>query len=406
MTISLKKIAATLLVGFILLIAVGAYLEQNEIIVLSYLIISTLVFLVPFSLNRRDAIYINYKKISKAWVAFLILSVVTTVIHGRWNNMHTVFIEITFFYIALLLTACTDLKLFLKYFRNLIVLLSFLGIITFFFDIDFFSGIKNSTGYLTVDTAVGGGISSVFEFRHYYGAFLVCTLITLLEYNYSNRIFQFISFCCVLVNIALTFTINTWISCIIVLLFYLYKKSEYKITQKAIIQFIEIVALIILFGVVFYNIWQTLFINLWSRFLNAIASIDENTVRVYTFTNGIEYILHVKKEYFWIGGGCGTAIEWLIQNPAGQWKQWNSAIDMQYVTIFMDNGLIGVVLILSIFVKAIKKYISKNNYFYLVFLMFFIIMMFFEIIGTSTSIFAFWCICICFLFQEERVVAK
>lgn len=92
-------------------------------------------------------------------------------------------------------------------------------------------------------------------------------------------------------------------------------------------------------------------------------------------------------------------MDWLRNNPYNPlgWENWSQAIDNQYVTVFMNSGLLGLGTIIALFLKIINQVRSQNNPRYVIFPLslfsMFFVMAFFDLFGQGT-VFLFWNICL------------
>lgn len=114
---------------------------------------------------------------------------------------------------------------------------------------------------------------------------------------------------------------------------------------------------------------------------------------------GTQYILKNWKKYLFFGGGNGFALMWLKENPYGLYKEWTAAIDVQYITVLMNTGIIGLALIVMLIVTEIRTYISDNqNSDFLTSIIIIVMCVsfcFFDVFNTCTSIYAFWIFILC-----------
>ena len=265
--------------------------------------------------------------------------------------------------------------------------------------------------YSSVDAESGGGISTLFEYRHYYGLYLVAALFIQILYPFKKSYMNFIAYGLLGLNIVATYTRSVWIVLCICWLFWLCKFHSTKITNKTMRRTIfgglALAVIFLLFSVFFFDKILAMLSNISFR-MDVFDTSDKyfGGVRLYVLREGFSYIVDNWKEYFLLGGGTGFAMEWLKAHPFGQWGEWSSSIDVQYVTSFMDAGIVGLTILICIvkriiasFFKAKSSYIIVVSYIlvYLVFIIFF-----YDIFGTVTSAFPLWCICI-MLLKKERV---
>ena len=403
-----SDVNALLLVLFPYFIALGAYSETNTITLGIYVLLAIALFIFnPMRIIRfyRDNISI------KAWILFLFVSLFSTIIHGRFGEFKPILVDFIITIICFVL--CTKIRpeRYFDLLRKSILILCIFGLFTFLFHIDVFS-FKNSLSmhYSSVDAESGGGISTLFEYRHYYGLYLVSALFVQILYPFKKSYMNFIAYGLLTLNIVATYTRSVWIVLCVCWLFWLCKFHSTKITnktmRKAIYGGLILIVMGLLFSVVFFDKIAATLANISFR-MDVFDTSDKyfGGVRLYVLREGFSYIFSNWKDYFIFGGGTGFAIEWLKANPFGQWGEWSSSIDVQYVTSFMDTGIVGLTILICIVKRIITSFFkAKSSYIILVsyILVYFVFIIFFyDIFGTVTSAFPLWCICIMLLKKEH-----
>ena len=159
---------------------------------------------------------------------------------------------------------------------------------------------------------------------------------------------------CILVsNIVLTYTRNTWLAFAFGLAIYVWKEKKQKIKSKILLYMMAVLLCLFLIVILFPEVWLPVIENIIER--STQAKLTTSTylyggVRGYTVTFGVQYILKNWKQYLFLGGGNGFALMWLKENPYGLYKEWDAAIDVQYVTVLMDTGIIGLAFIIILIV--------------------------------------------------------
>ncbi|MCR5052715.1 hypothetical protein MK549_06565 [Streptococcus gallolyticus subsp. gallolyticus] len=270
-------------------------------------------------------------------------------------------------------------------------------IITYFSGFDFFSTLKTGTSYTTVDVATGG-IASIFEFRHYYALYISIALLTQIRFPFANKLLNGLSLLLLVANIFLTSTRTIWFALAMLYFWSKRRRMRFVVSKNKVI-FI----FVLLFSVLLVFPNTDIFKQVWSRILQIFdSSQDVGGVRIYTLTEGTSYIFQNWQQYLLLGGGTGFSMEWLRQNPYGYWV---NAIDNQYVTIFMNFGAIGLLIfivpILMNLYRRLKNidWLYSSSMFLLLFSMFF-----FEIIGSTSSVFVLFIIVLFAIFSEDKEV--
>lgn len=409
--VSLRRICSILLATFIIAPDIGAIYRLNNEVTIMYALMATILFLLGLKLRK---INIKFNKVLMLMVVYIVGSSISTYMFIDKNQGFLgILCSIAYLYIAFVLSSLCDRTLFIKYVQKLMILLAYISLVSKVIGMDFFGIIKKGSIFTSIDP-ITGGISAIFEFRHYYGVFLMVTLISLILMPLRKKLTNTINISVIVINIILTYTRNIWIATGIVLILLFFKYYRFKITETGVLLGTLSLALCVVCFIIFRNQIDSI--------LGAIsARIDEITnakntyggiggVRGYTFTYGTKFILENLREYLLLGGGQGFAIMWLAANPYGQWKEWTSAIDVQYVSTFMNSGLVGIVCLFWIILIAIKMYIkqsdAKRTIFSLSIIGISISIIFFDIIGIPNSVFALWNVCLCFLDKDYVVKEK
>ncbi|WP_192943950.1 O-antigen ligase family protein [Ligilactobacillus agilis] len=403
--VSLRRICSIVLATFIIAPDIGAIYRVNNEVTIMYAILATIFFLLGL---KNKKINIKFNKVLMLMCIYIVGSSISTYMFIDQNQGFLgILCSIAYIYIAYIFSSLCDRVLFVKYVQKIMILFAYISLISRVIDIDFFGILKKGSIYTSVDP-VTGGISAIFEFRHYYGVFLMVTLISLILMPLSKKIINNINIFVIVVNIILTYTRNIWIATSIVLMLLFFKYYRFKITETGVMLVALSLALCVICFFIFRNQIDGIFASISKR-IDEITNA-KNTyggiggVRGYTFTYGSRFILDNWREYLLFGGGQGFAILWLVANPYGQWKEWTSAIDVQYVSTFMNSGLIGIISLIWIILIAIKMYIKqsdgKKTIFSLSIIGISIAIIFFDIIGIPNSVFALWNVCLCFLDKD------
>lgn len=393
-----KKVYAFILCLFLCMISIGAYYEINKQIIGLFLILS-------FSLLCRNVnaycqlVFRNTKL--RIWIVYVILGCVTTLFNMRIDNVRNVFIDVSFLFIAITLLLKTDAKHFLIAFERIILINAIIILITIPLGVDLFYLLKMNTIYNSVDGASFGGISALFEYRHYYGLFLVSAWIIEKYYACSNRIKHIAIQIILLLNIILTHTLNTWIIFLLCFLLIIVKKRKIVIKKRTVKLLLASFPLGLVLLVVMCDYWYPVVQSVFAKINNSILLLQTypyGGVRPYVIRFGTEYMFTNSPIRLLFGGGHGFAMSWLKENPYGE-GQWTAAIDVQYVSTLMNTGILGLMcisyLILREFVLFFKCKKAGNAAIHLIILATASAMLFFDIFETCTSVFVFWTVLIC-----------
>ncbi|MCI8791049.1 MAG: hypothetical protein HFH92_18525 [Lachnospiraceae bacterium] len=391
MRISKKTIYAILLNSFWVMVEIGACLRINDYILSSFLIVALITF--AYDAKRVINKYI-YHEYSWIWSAFIGLSAISTLINQRFNGFHAIAVGLSLYFICLVFIANSESGQVFVVFRNFMIALAIFTLIDYFFSLGIFDLLKANSVFYSIDPKTNG-IASLFEYRHYYGYFLIVGLIILSQYPIRNKIANFAIQIIFIINIVFTYTRNTWLAAIIIFVLSLFK--EHKFSRKNLTHFIQGLVVAILIFLVCSVIGVNVLKNISVRLSSMIISLySGNSVRSYTLREGVRYVLLNWKKYFLLGGGNGFALAWLNENPAGIWGEWTAAIDIQYVTTFMDSGILGIILLAILIYKIVTSYFllkdkDKNkNIMLLSMTTMFIVICFFEVIGGCSAMYVMW----------------
>lgn len=408
--LSSSYLATLLLVLFPYFVALGAYSQTNTITLAVYSFIAVLFFLL------RPSRVLRFKRgniLLNIWLLFILVSFISTIVFGRFDGIETTIVEVIFTFICYVLCANVNPEKFFNLFRWSMLFFSVLGLLTFLFHIDFFA-FKNTLGmvYSSVDSQSGGGISTIFEYRHYYGLFLVAALFIQITYPFKKYSYNIMAIILIGVNIVATYTRSVWIVLCICGLFWFTKQRNEKLTGKTAKRILFTVLVLLVVALLTFVLYSDEIIAMIENIILRMDVFDISDkyfggVRLYVLREGTSYIFANWKLNLWLGGGSGFAMEWLKVHPFGQWGEWSSSIDVQYVTSFMDSGIIGLGLLLILGKRIIKTFFKskeKMNILVSFFLIYFIFILFFyDVFGTVTSAFSLWCVFLCMLKKTSQI---
>lgn len=402
MIVNKKNIVSFITLLFFISVPIGIYLNVEQGVIYAFLTCS----IVVLALNVRNIkLSFDYKKSSILilWFSYILISILSTIFFSRYTvkDISGIIVEILFTVILFILTRFWNAKYFLIIFRNFIILLAIITIFGEIFRFDPFELLKKGTQFTSIDA--NGAVSTIFEFRHYYGAFLIAALIIIWEFPFKNGCKNFIYNLILLINLILTNTRNAWVAFIIVFILWILKENKFRISKHSTYKIMLIVLILIAFFLLFSNILEHLINVIDFRIMDLVTSQNKyggaTGVRGYTIENGTKYIIENWQKYLLIGGGNGFALDWFSHNPYGLVVPWSAAIDVQYVTTFMNTGILGLMCIFFILFINFKNFVNSSTRigksFSLMLIALSIMMAFFDVIPFDNSPFVFWIICIC-----------
>ncbi|GEM_PF-4473617 len=249
----------------------------------------------------------------------------------------------------------------------------------------------------------------IFYHPIYYALLMSVALLCLLYVPYKNKLVNIGAMLTMILNIFLTQSRTGWLLIVLVFFGYYYA-YRMKQRQSGINDSIRLdpghakIAALILSGTaaaaVFFlksSATEKIRESMLRRF--EAAFVDQKFGARLSNLSIIGQIAQKKGNAFYLlGGGSRYAIHYLQDNPT--MKGWVRAIDNQYVTTLIDNGIVGVILLLTIFALAVRGFLKNDNKadkindaFYLIIIMFMLSALFFDPINGNM---VFYFISICF----------
>lgn len=307
------------------------------------------------------------------WLIFIMYGFFTTVLNNLLGTIGTnsIVSYIINFIIPVIsifiFTKSSSTRVFIRIFQFFISFFSILGIYEFITSNQFYRGLIKSFAALSTFETYGVRYLSdyrttlIFYHPFYYSMFLVIFLLTLIYFPYSNKIAETLFFILGSINLVLTQTRSNWLSFIFILILFFMKRRE-KVNKNFIRNGIIFLSIIVI-AFLLFNYIPFLKEIIFSRFseVNQNAS-DASGARLGQLTL-IENMNTLFLKLF--GGGEGYGISILKQHPI---RGWIVSIDNQYLSAYLDFGIIGLSLFLvcvSICVYKFFKTKDKENEFLL-----------------------------------------
>lgn len=205
-------------------------------------------------------------------------------------------------------------------------------------------------------------VRSIFLHPTICGVFMtiswLCVLFVPYKKKWLNCMAKIIIFLCLLG----TQSRSNWIAFVIINLLYIwkkYRKQRIFFEKKNIIRVILGVAFALIIGIIFnefiMKIYQ-LVVNRW------ISGMDSNNAGNYNRVTMIKMGLkewnnfEILEKIF--GSGDGYANAFLLRNPI---RGWNTAVDNQYLTVLLDFGLLGLILLLCLAGYIFRRVMIDSN---------------------------------------------
>lgn len=229
---------------------------------------------------------------------------------------------------------------------------------------------KNVTSYLINE----GRIISIFG--HPIGYALVITLFFLLAlyYPYESRNKQVTYMIFILINLLCTKSRMAMIAVMISAIIYFVKNGTLKrfcegrftYNKNVFIYFM----IIVLVGVVAIYIFHNRILDFWGSIVYRIAQIftmSEQGIRLGVLTNYLNNLKEISGFEILFGKGAGYSSLYMIENPIFFWNSagdkvaWAETTDNMYISVLMDYGVVGCLLLLTVLMTAIKTLFSETE---------------------------------------------
>ena len=200
----------------------------------------------------------------------------------------------------------------------------------------------------------------IFNHPIHYGVLLMCGIIALYYIPYKNKYINYIAYALMLFNVILTQARTSWI--LLVLFFILvYTKKTVKNRNFRPIPLKKLGYLILIITALLFVIYLIAVLPIFEGIRDIInkrlVENDSKNPLGARITN-FSIVGQIKDRYgilfFLFGGGNGFAISYLHDHPT--LNGWISAIDNQFLTVFIDFGIVGLTLFLSLLFVSVYKF--------------------------------------------------
>ena len=394
----MSYLAASLILLFFLLITVGAYVKIKTIVVIIYSAVCVIPFLLVFKKAVRE---LFTSPLMLMWLTYCLIGLLSTIFIEKEKDMYILISQATFTFILFTLTRYVKLEDFFKIYRIFVLVLVLIAFFQAATGILVFNFMKEGTQFIAEDRT--HGILSIFEYRHYFGCYILLAFFSLFFYPAKHLWINLLYGAIFIVAAVMTYTRSIWIAfvfgmllLVIFALVQLARKNKSggrdrkKIGKANWIVLGVFVAALIVLAVVFREKIAVIVARMVRRvtILNPNESSWYN--RIYTMVNGPKYMF--EHPYLLpIGGGYGSALKWLQQ---AEGAQFTGAVDCQYVTTFMETGILGLVTFLAMIVYALVRFFrskeKSEQLFSLQYLMMAVAMVFFDVVVVNSSVYALW----------------
>lgn len=333
-----------------------------------YLIIWLFLLIVGVFFTSTFTLTIN--SIQKIWLIFILYSLLITVVNQlfKFHNFNVtskdILMYILEFLIILYIVQFCDRRYFFKIIRNFLALCTVAGVLEYFTRLQLYTPIIKTPAAIQTFGAFGILNSSTYRlmlfFGHpiYFATFLNIFCLLLIFIPFENRILNSILFVLSLFCLLLTQSRSGWISFLIIMLMLLLKSGRLRnINHHLFIRIIFGVVLLIVIINFLSRLDPDLFNSVNNRLYAVFNSPEEASGARMANLALVNYINNDFLKLF--GNGNGFAISLLQNNPTI--NGWTLAVDNQYLTFFLDFGVVGLCFIVVFIIYCLKKLINTND---------------------------------------------
>lgn len=369
-----KKFIISVNIDVILLLGltIGIFITQYRIVELQgYIILAcellcTIIFLSYSGIENDKRIGI----VTLTYLIFCIYCIIQSIIIlGRVDSIKDIiYRQIGLLFFSMVFTKRNNFIQILFFFRNIGIISSLIGCLELFFKKSFFSDFISVETRIFATASLGTYATRVRTFFLHpiiCAAFCTITWFLLIGFplksNLLNNVMKILTIICLLGTQAR----SSWIAFIITNIFYIFtsgkRYKKIRISKKTV-RYSLISSGIILFIFAFYSksiyTYANIFWNRWIDGLNVNNYANYN--RVTMIKIGINWWLRGGLINKLFGYGDGTAQKILSATVI---RGWDIAVDNQFLTLLLDNGLIGLLLFTLILIYVVIWVIkTKNSY--------------------------------------------
>lgn len=392
-------IASVLVLAFFLLVTLGSYIKIKTVLVIVYMVVTSVLMLPILKKAVKEFVQ---SPLIWLWGMYCIVGLISTVFIARERDMYILISEISFTFILFVLTRYLRYEDFFTLFRIFVLVL----VLTAFYQnvtgVLVFHSLKVGTQFIAED--ITHGILSIFEYRHYFGCYILLAFFSLFFFPERWLPVNLAYGVVFLLAIVMTYTRSIWIALIIGMLLMMILAlirlihsnragtdiKKKKTSAAAWIGVGIIVIILIALGLRYRTAIRSAWLSIVFRFTSLNPNESSWYNRFFTLINGPKYMF----EHPWllpVGGGAGSALKWLSEAEGARFR---GAIDCQYVHTLMETGLSGLLVFLSMIVYSFVQFFrSKEKYsqlFSLTYLVIAVALFFFEAVVVNSSVYALW----------------
>lgn len=333
-----------------------------------YLIIWIFLLLIGIIYTSTFTLTIN--NIQKIWFVFIFYSFGITFINQlfKFNNFNIsskdTLMYILEFLITLYVVQLCNREYFFKIVRNFLALCTLLGTLEYFTKFQFYTPLIKNFAALQTFEEFGTLNSSIYRlmlfFGHpiYFAVFLNIFCLLIIFIPFKSKILSSLFFILSLFCLVLTQSRSGWISFLAIMLILLLKSGRLKSINYHFLMRIILGGILL---IVFFNFLNRLDPSLFNYVNNRLSVVfsspeEASGARIANLSL-TKYINNDFLKFF--GNGNGFAISLLQNNPTV--NGWTLAVDNQYLTFFLDFGIVGLFLVIVFLVYCLRKLVETND---------------------------------------------
>lgn len=252
--------------------------------------------------------------------------------------------------------------------RNFLLLCCMLGFVELIFKVQIYKPLITNPFAINNFNTYGDVKSSIYTYRTtlffyhpiFYSVLLSACFAIILYKPFKSKFINSCSLIFVLAALICTQSRSGWMGCIVVLVLHFIDHNKERFTNKKVMDALKIALLSFSIGLIIIVVAPQAVANLIEIVSNRLSQVRSgnafgarlanlNLVNIFVDNNGVFSLL--------IGGGRNFGSHLLASNT--QIDGWSNAIDNQYITIFLDYGILGVYLFVTFYIKVFLLFLRS-----------------------------------------------
>ncbi len=256
---------------------------------------------------------------------------------------------------------------FFRQYSILMTICSGLGLIEYVFKfqpytwlIQSSAALENFNKYSNVNSVVYRA-SLFFYHPIYYGMFVTMALVIISVLPFRNKFLQIGSYIILISGILLSKSRTCWLALLFVAILYALKKRSIIFSRESVRR-----GIFWLFGfllVVFVFLRTPIMKSILDSMFNRIDSLSGSNVEYGARLANLSLPRQIAEKKSWLfflfGGGMGYGKSYLMAHPSI--NNWTEAIDNQFLTLFIDTGIVGLLIYIGILFTVVKSFFNRTT---------------------------------------------